>query len=171
MEFYEVLRERRSIRSFTDEPIAPEVISRLVESVFLAPSGCNLQPYRFLFITEGELLGKLRTACRQRSVQEAPLLAVALVNRSGAWKMNATDDRSIGEIDLAIAVEHLSLAATAEGLGSCWIAAFDVRKVNEILQVREPYCADILLPIGHPGEEPRPFFRPVPRDELVKVVQ
>ncbi len=171
MEFYEVLRERRSIRSFTAEPISPEVISRLAESVYLAPSGCNLQPYRFLFVTEGELLGKLRTACRQTSVQEAPLLAVALVNRSGAWKMSDADRRSIGEIDLAIAVEHLALAATAEKLGSCWIAAFDVDRVNEILQVREPYCADILLPIGHPAAAPRAFSRPVPPNELVKVVK
>lgn len=170
MEFYDVLKSRRSIRSFADRKIEPEKIARLAESIYLAPSGCNRQPYRFLFIQDKSVLVQLYEAIPQKFVRQAPLLAVAMANRPLAWRMNSADDRSIGEIDLAIAVEHLVLAAAAENLGSCWMAYFDTKKVEKILNIAPPYCAEIIVPIGYPDETPGKFDRPVKINELVKVI-
>ena len=170
MDFYDVLKSRRSIRAFAERKIEAEKVKRLAESIYLAPSGCNRQPYRFLFVQDRALLEQLYEAIPQKFVRQAPLLAVAMVNRPLAWKMNSSDDRSIGEIDLAIAVEHLVLAAAAESLGSCWMAYFDTKKVEKILNIAPPYSADIIVPIGYPAETPGIFNRPVKIDELVKVI-
>ncbi len=170
MEFYDVVRARRSVRKFTGEPVPAEARKRIAQCVVAAPSACNRQPYRFLWIEDPELLKKLRTVALQPDILNAPVVVAGLVNCDAAWR-DDHDPRSVGEIDLAIAAEHLVLAVTAEKLGSCWVAAFDTVRAAEVLEIQSPWRVDVLFPIGHPDPAGtlRPFVR-VDADEMMKVL-
>ncbi|MCQ2378577.1 MAG: nitroreductase family protein [Victivallaceae bacterium] len=170
MEFFDVLRARRSVRSFQDRAIPDDSFRRIVDAVVCAPSACNRQPYRFLWVRSPELRRKLKTTTLQPTILDAPVVVAGCVDRTAAWRLNAADDRSIGEVDLAIAVEHLVLAAAAESLGSCWVGAFDTKRAAESLGVEEPWRVDFLLPIGFPAGNVSPFTRGVPAEEMMKVL-
>ncbi len=169
MDFYDVISARRSVRQFTAEPVSAEARARIAQCVAAAPSACNRQPYRFLWIENPELIRQLHSVTVQPSILDAPVVVAGLVNRDAAWRLNENDARSIGEIDLAIAAEHFALAVTAEKLGSCWVAAFDTVRAAEILQVQAPWYVDVLFPVGHPAGDLRPFAR-VSADEMMKVL-
>lgn len=124
MEFYEVLSKRRSIRAYTDLPIPEDSLRRITRAVLQAPSACNRQPYRFLLVS-GEAKNRILSVAPQAYLRDAPIIVVAVGEKSRAWQRPG-DDHTLVELDLGIAMEHLVLAAAAEGLGTCWIAAFDV---------------------------------------------
>jgi len=158
MEFYDVLKARRSIRGFKPDLIPEAVLARILEAVRIAPSACNLQPWKFLLIqspTQRELVG----SCYPRGdwLRQAPLIVVALGQRNQAWKR--VDGTSAHVIDVSIAMEHLILAATAEGLGTCWICAFDQTLLHAKLGLTPEWDVVAMTPIGYPNAEPRPFVR------------
>jgi nitroreductase len=119
MEFYEVLRTRRSIRSYRPDPVPQDALDRVLEAVRISPSGSNRQPWKFILVKDPSLKEKLAAACgNQEFVGEAPIVVVACghdirYNRGGY----------MGEmsfiLDVSIAFTHLVLAARAEGLGTC----------------------------------------------------
>ena len=149
MEFYEVLRERRSIRGYQSAEIPRPILDRIAEAVNLAPTACNLQPFLFQFLTSPE---KKKPACQcypQPWLAEAPVVVLALGNRETAWKrLNGT---SAHTIDVAIAMEHLVLAAAAEGLGTCWVCAFDQEKLHRRLGLGHEWEVVALTPLGFPA--------------------
>lgn len=152
----EAIRTRKSVRAFQDEPISPETLKDIMEQVRLAPSARNLQEWRFILVTDPvkrTLIGE--AANGQRFVGEAPVAIVACAE---------TDKRlmSCGHpsylMDVAIALDHLSLAAAAVGLGTCWIGAFDPARVREILGIPDEIEVIGLMPIGYPanpGTQPK----------------
>ena len=165
MEFYEVLRRRRSVRAYVPEAIPEKVLSRLFEAVQLAPSACNNQPVRFLFVTEAETKHRI-CACYPRAwLAQAPVVVVALGNKDTAWRR--FDGTSAHPLDVAIAMEHLVLAAAAEGLGSCWICAFDQEAMRQALRLPECWEAVALTPLGRPAADPGPQGRK-PLDEIIE---
>lgn len=125
MEFYEVVRTRRSVRSYKPDPVPDEVLKRVLEAVRIAPSGSNRQPWKFIIVKDEELKKKVAECCHgQMFITEAPIVIVACgynihYNRGGYM-----GDLSM-LVDVSIAMTHLILAARAEGLGTCWIGAFD----------------------------------------------
>ena len=156
MEFYEVLKKRRSIRAYKSDPVPEEVLDRIMEAAVIAPSACNLQPYRFLVITDPALISRLNGTTRQKFIGTAPVIVVALGQQDAAWHR---DGHSVMEFDLGIAMEHIILAATAEGLASCYIGAFDVKEANQVLQVPAGWSTVMMTPLGYASGEPRPFTR------------
>jgi nitroreductase len=158
MKLYDVFTKRRSIRSFTDEPVSKETLNKLANAVHLAPSACNRQPYKFIAVTSPELKAQLCEVVSQSFIKEAPVIIIGLVNTSAAW-VRAKDNKSMADTDLAIAMEHLVLAATAENLGTCWVASFDVAKVNEILGVTGDWTSQVLTPVGYAKDGAQEFFR------------
>ncbi|HON08909.1 MAG TPA: nitroreductase family protein [Verrucomicrobiota bacterium] len=145
MDFYEVIKKRRSIRKYKQQPIPQEVLSRIMEAVRLAPSACNLQPFKFLIISSKEKKKSLKGVIQDWAL-DAPLLVVALGNKKQAWRR---DGESVHQIDVAIAVEHLVLAATAEGLGTCWILAYDRKAVSDALNIPEEWEPVAVVPVGY----------------------
>ena len=168
MEFYDVLRKRRSIRAYKEDPVPPEVLERIASAAHNAPSACNLQPYRFLVLTDAELIARLNAVTRQKFIGRAPVVIAALGNEEAAWHRNG---HSLMEFDLGIAMEHIVLAAAAEGLGSCYIGAFDVDAANRLLRVPSGWSAVMLTPLGYPAEAPRPFVRGKSVSELWETVK
>ena len=147
MNLYEVIQKRRSIRKYKQQPIPPDVLSRIGDAVRLAPSACNLQPLKFLVISSKEKKKSLKGIIQDWAL-EAPLLVVALGNKELAWRR---DSESVHQIDVAIAVEHLVLAAIAEGLGSCWILAYDRKALSDALNISKEWEPVAVVPVGYPA--------------------
>ncbi len=165
MEFFEVLRTRRSIRGYRSEAIPDAVFGRVFEAVRLAPSACNLQPWRFL-VLKSAARRALACECYPRGdwLQQAPVIVLALGNRTAAWKrLNGT---SAHVIDVSIALEHLVLAAAAEGLGTCWICAFDQDRAHRQFALSSEWEVVAMTPLGYPDPAVplRPFSRNAMRD-------
>lgn len=157
MDFFEVVRNRRSIRSFQSTPVPDEAARRIAAAINAAPSACNLQPVSFKFIRNADLKARLAACCRQEFPAEAPVILAAICNGEKSWKRG--DGFDSADTDMAIAMEHAILAATAEGLGSCWVCAFDSVKAAEVLGVEAPCRVAALCPLGYPAAPPREFIR------------
>ncbi|MCS7258694.1 MAG: nitroreductase family protein [candidate division WOR-3 bacterium] len=166
MEFYEVVKKRRSIRAYKPDPIPEEILLRILETARLAPSAKNIQPWKFIVVKDRVVKEKLVTACRNQTfIGEAPVVicAVALKNiafgrMGGYWNSYP--------VDVAIALEHIVLAATNEGLGTCWIGAYDENAVKELLKIPEDVQVIALTPLGYPKEIPNAR----PRKSLSEIV-
>ena len=152
MNFYEVLKSRRSVRVYDPTPIPESVLERLYEAVKYAPSACNLQPWKILVVTNPEAKAKLCAACSQKALQEAPAIVVALGNSDKCWHRPEGD--AIIPLDIGIVMEHVVLAAAAEGLASCWICAYDMKRVDAAIGAAAPWHVYALSPLGYPGEAP-----------------
>jgi len=151
MEFYQVLRERRSIRAYQPDQIAPEILERIAEAVNLAPSACNKQPWSFRVVLNQEMRNKIGEVYTAEWLLQAPAIVVALGNRDEAWQR--LEGKSIIDVDVAIAMEHLVLAAQAEGLATCWICAYDVARMNQALGILSPWEVVAISPLGKAAEE------------------
>ena len=119
MDFQEVIKKRRSIRGYKPDPIPKEIVGKLAEAVSLAPSACNLQPVKILFVTNPELKAKICDIYTRDWLKQAPAIEVVLVDDKSAWRRIEGD--TIADVDGAILMENFVLAAAAEGLGTCWI--------------------------------------------------
>jgi nitroreductase len=167
MQFHEVIRKRRSIRGYQSQSVPQEKLDRVWEAVRLAPSACNFQPVRFLLVESAAARATVCECYKAPWLREAPLIVVVLGSRERAWKrVNGT---SAHPIDAAIAMEHLVLAAAAEGLGTCWVCAFDQEALHARLKLPPEWEVVALTPLGYPAAEPKPLERK-PVSELVQVL-
>ncbi len=159
MDVLEAIRRRRSVREYLPDPIPEGTLLEVTEALRLAPSACNYQPWRFVLVTDAGLREKLAEACHgQTFVGEAPVIVVgcALPDRAYA-RMGGTWNSA--DVDVAIALDHLTLAAAASGLGTCWIGSFDEGKVKSLLRAPAGVKVVALTPLGRPA---RPeLLRPV----------
>ncbi len=169
MDFYEVIDARRSYRNYTSEEIPDEILERLANVVHAAPSASNRQPYKFLAVRDPDLRAEICEVTPQAFLKEAPVIIAALGNSEQAW-IRPTDHHSLLDVDIAIAMEHMMLAAAAEGLGTCWVGAIDVKALNEVLGLAAPWNVLALSPLGYPAAPPRDFFRNKSARELFEVV-
>ena len=146
----EAIKKRQSVRSYQDKEIPEEILQQILEAGRLAPSACNNQPWKFIVVKDKKLKEKLITACKnQNFVGEASVVIVGCaINPS--YKMG--NGEYSYTIDLAIALEHMSLEAASLGLGTCWIGAFYQDQVKEILGVPEDVRVVALMPVGYPKE-------------------
>ena len=150
MTVLDAIRSRRSVRSYDSRPIPAEVLERLKESLRLAPSACNYQPWRFVLVTEPEMKQKLALAAmNQQFIAEAPLIVVGCGIPQHAYKNMGGYGNSV-DVDLAIALDHLTLAAVEEGLGTCWIGAFQKAEVKRLLDIPNDAKVVAMTPVGFP---------------------
>lgn len=156
MDFFEVVKKRYSCRHYKNQPVEEEKIDKILESARLAPSAHNAQNWKFIVVKEKNNREALAEAAGQAFIAQAPVIIVAVsldpehVLSSGVPAYG---------LDLGIAVEHMALAATALGLASCWIGAFDQNGVKKILEIPQRYKVVALLPIGYPADLPRAKIR------------
>ena len=156
MDLFEVIEKRRSIRSYKPTPIPNEHLKKILEAARLAPSGKNLQPWRFIIVRNPEKKRLLaEAAMNQMFIAEADVVIVALSDPT-IYSSTGTRRRIPYLQDPMIAIEHMILAATALGYGTCWIGAFDEDKVKQIVNAPEELAVIALLPIGVPNENPPP---------------
>ncbi len=157
MELTELIKQRYSVRAYRNEPVAEAKLNRILEAARLAPSACNLQPYQIIVIhsagREDELL---RIYPREWFVQ-APLILCVCGQPRNAWARK--DGRNYFETDAAIAMDHMILAAASEGLGTCWIAAFDADAAREVLRIPADVEPLLFTPLGYAADQAGPKER------------
>ena len=125
MSVLEIIRARTSVRSYRSDPVPEEVLRRVMEAARLAPSGKNLQPWKFILVRDERMKFRLAEASRNQSfIAQAPLVVVACGFPDRSYPRQGNYMKS-WTIDVACAVEHLMLQAREEGLGTCWIGAFE----------------------------------------------
>jgi nitroreductase len=160
MDLFEVIDKRRSVRKYKPEPIANDDLKKILEAGRLAPSGGNRQPWSFIVVRDVETKKALSTAANNQEFIAGADVIVAALGDSRATKMKLPYKLSTSRIshlqDPMIAVEHMILAATALGYGTCWIGAFNENQVKQILKVPENLRVIALLPVGVPDENPPP---------------
>ena len=157
MDVYQCIKERRSVRSYKDRDIEKDKLEMILDAARLAPSANNRQNWRFIVVKEPQLRKRLAEAANgQTFVAQAPVV-IAACSTDTSHTMPCGHPSHL--VDLAIAIDHMTLAARAAGLGSCWIGAFDQKAVKEILGI--PECAEVveLLTVGYPEHWPRPTPR------------
>lgn len=142
--------ERFSTRKFTAEAVSEEDLQYVLECVRMAPSACNKQPWKWLVVKSEEAKRKLQECYDREWFKTAPMYIVGMRNKQENW-IRKEDEKPHGDIDVAIATEHLCLAATERGLGTCWVCNYDPAKMHAYFEQdgREDYEAVVIVPIGH----------------------
>lgn len=149
MDFYDAVRNRLSIRAYKPDPVPDDVLNRILEAGRLAPSAKNYQPWKFIVVRDPSVREALVPACRgQAFVGQAPVVLCACALTEQAWK-GMGGYWSAEAVDLAIAIEHMMLAATAEGMGTCWIGAFLEAEVKKVLEIPDNVKPIALTPLGY----------------------
>ena len=166
MDFQELIRVRYSCRAYRSDPVAEDQLMQVLEAARLAPTADNRQPFRLVVI---------RTAGREQELQrvygkdwfvQAPLVIAACGVPAENW-VRKQDGKNYNDVDVAIVMDHLILAAADLGLGTCWIAAFDPAAARELLELPEGVEPVAFTPLGRPADAPRQKTRKK-SDELVR---
>lgn len=151
-DIFNVIGSRRSIRKYKNKKVEDEKLNQVLEAGRLAPSAKNMQDWRFIVVKDKKLRKSLVSAAANQSfVGEAPVVIVCCtvipnyILRCG---------QPAGVIDGAIAIDHMTLAATALDLGTCWIGSFYADKVRKILNIPDSVGIVELLTLGYPAESP-----------------
>ena len=165
MSFLELASKRYSVRNYTNRPVEENKILEVLEAARVAPSAVNYQPWHLIVVTEQGLKSKIAEAYPRDWFKQAPVVIVACGDHEKSWKRK--DGKDHCDVDVAIALDHLALAATSLGLGTCWVCAFDAKRVHEILRLPEQLEVIALLPLGYPGDAPIPLKKRKDLDELV----
>jgi len=164
MDVTEAIEKRQSIREYQDTAVPEEKLKKVLEAARLSPSASNRQDRRFVVVKDSERRRELSEAANgQRHVREAPVVIAAVATVPAYVMMCGVPSYAV---DAAIAVDHMSLAAVSEGLGTCWIGAFSQEKVREILRIPNEYMVVALLTLGFPRSPGNPKTRK-PLDEMV----
>ena len=166
MNVYEAIRLRKSVRAFADRDVPEETLGRLLEAARLAPSASNRQEWRFIVVRDAATRRQLAVAARnQKFVGEAPVVLACCAETDNHVM---TCGQPCYPIDVAIAIDHLTLCAAAEGLGTCWIGAFDEAQVRAILGVPPAVRVVELLPIGFPCDPAPAAKSRLPLEKIVR---
>jgi len=158
MNFQELIRNRYSVRAYKPDPVEEDKLGRVLEAARLAPTAANRQAFRIIVLPTKGREAELRRVYGRDWFTQAPLvLAVCAVPAEG-WVRKA-DGWNAAEVDATIAVTHLILAAAEEGLGTCWIAAFDPGAAREMLGLPADVIPSAFTPLGYPADSPVPKKR------------
>jgi nitroreductase len=150
MEFQELIKYRESVRDYDPtRPVPQAVLRRILEAGRLAPSAANHQPWKFLVISSQAMLQKVHACYAKDWFRAAPHVLIVSGKREDAWTRRYDGYNSL-ETDLTITMDHLILAASNEGVGTCWIAAFDLQILRSALSLKETEMVYAITPLGYP---------------------
>lgn len=166
MNFFDMIKTRRSVRAYKPDPVTPAQLEQILEAARLAPTAANRQPFRVMVIETAGREEALSRIYGRGWFTDAPyVLCVCGVEDEG-W-VRRHDDKPYLDVDAAIVMDHIILAATALGLGTCWIAAFDPDAARDVLELPPSVEPIIFTPLGVPDDQPGVKQRKS-LDEIVK---
>ncbi len=152
MEFLELVEKRYSVRAYKPDDIEDEKLNTVLEAARLAPTAANYQPFQIIVMhTKGRENELNRIYPAEWFVQPPIIIGICAV-RSEAWTRK--DGKNFTDVDAAIVMDHIILAGTSAGLGTCWIGAFDSEAAKDILNLPEGVEPIIFTPLGYPADEP-----------------
>jgi len=165
MDFGQLIAHRYSVRSYQTRPVEEEKLERMIHAAMLAPTAANRQPFRLIVIPTENRVEELKQIYSKAWFSEAPYVICICAVHDEAWKRR--DGRNYAFVDTAIAMDHLILAAADEGLGTCWVAAFDPEAAREILDIPDDQEPVAFTPLGYAADNPGPKKRKT-EEELVR---
>lgn len=151
MAFIDIAKKRYSSRKFLDKPVEKELLLKVLEAGRVAPSAKNKQPWHFVVITNEETLKNIKGCYERKWIEAAKCIIVVCGDHREAWRR--ADGKIHTNIDVAITIDHITLAATDLGLSTCWVCMFDVMKCASIMELPEGVEPIALIPIGYPADE------------------
>ena len=152
MEYSDLIANRYSVRAYKRDPIENEKLDNVLEAARLAPTAANRQPYQLIVINTKGREDELLKIYRRNWFVQAPLLICACGVRRQSWVRS--DRRRYLDVDVAIVMDHLILAATNIGLGTCWVAAFNENAARKALNLPDDVEPLIFTPLGYPADKP-----------------
>lgn len=170
MEYYDLISTRESIRNYDpNKPVPDEVLNRILEAGRLAPSAGNRQPWTFVLVSSPERLKEVRECYSKEWFKNAPHVLIIVGDKSKAWTRSYDDYNSV-ETDLTIAMDHMILAAENEGVGTCWIIAYEYDVLAKAIGLKPNEVIYSITPLGfpHDGFEKRRNKIRKPFEEVVK---
>ena len=146
MEVFDAIQRRKSVRTYAPAPLPIELVEKILEAARLAPSAMNVQPWYFIVVTDPGKRKRISKSGRFAGfLKESPVVIVGCGDKKASPKWHI--------VDVSIAMQNIVLAATAEGLGTCWVGSFDEELVKELLKIPEQFKVVALLAIGHPRKK------------------
>ena len=153
MEFLELIEERYSVRAYGPDPVEDEKLRQVLEAARLAPTAANRQPFQLIVIQAAGREAELKRIYGRDWFVQAPLIICACGVTAQGW-VRRGDGKSYIDVDVAIAMDHLILAAANAGLGTCWIAAFDPDAAREVLGLPDGVEPIAFTPLGYAADQP-----------------
>ena len=153
MEFADLIQNRYSVRNYLSKPVEEEKLNKVLDAARLAPTAHNFQPFKLIVIKTHGNEENLKRIYDRKFFVEAPIVICACTLKEDGWIRD--DGKNYAEVDTTIAMDHLILAATELGLGTCWIGKFDLEAAREVLNVPERVLPLVFTPLGYPNDKPR----------------
>lgn len=154
MEFIDVINERYSVRGYLDKEVEQEKLEYVLNAATIAPTGVNKQPFKVYVIDTKKYGKELSDIYSARWFIEAPYVLCVVAIRNEAW-VRPWDSKNIADIDATIVMDHMILAATDVGLGTCYVGAFKKNKAHKFLGLEENEEPVLFTPLGYGNAEPR----------------
>jgi nitroreductase len=151
MNFQELIRARYSVRAYKPDPIEEDKLARILEAARLAPTAANRQAFRVVILPTKGREADLRRVYGRDWFTQAPLVLAVCAVPAESW-VRKHDGWNAAEVDATIAMAHIVLAAAEEGLGTCWIAAFDPAAAREVLGLPPDVIPSAFTPLGYPAD-------------------
>lgn len=150
MGFKELVEKRCSVRQYTAEGVSEAALGYIMECARMAPSAVNFQPWHFYVVRSEEARAAVQQSYDREWFKTAPLYIVCTVCHDEEW-VRQSDGKPHGNIDIAIAVEHICLAAAEQGLGTCWVCNFNAAMLSESLSLPANQEPAVIIAMGHPA--------------------
>jgi nitroreductase len=166
MEFNELIHMRYSSRAYKPDPVADDALEKVLAAARIAPTAANRQPFKLVVIHTSGRADEVRRLYHREWFVQAPVVIVACGLPDQGW-VRSFDQANYTMVDVAIAVDHMILAAAELGLGTCWIANFDPSVVREVLGLPDSVEPIVMTPLGYPADQLKPKERK-PLAELVR---
>lgn len=151
MKLLDLIKQRYSCRDYQEKSVEQEKLDYVMECVRLAPSAVNKQPWKFHMVTSEADKAKLRECYKREWFATAPMYIICSILHDEEWVRK--DGKHHGDIDIAIAVEHLCLAATEQGLATCWVCNFHADECKQFFNLPDNEEPAVLIPIGYAADE------------------
>ncbi len=146
MDIFEAFHKRKSVRSYLPTPVSDEDLFTILDAARLAPSAGNVQPWHFIVVRDKAKRDQIAQGCRYgKFLSESPVVIIACgdTHASPRWH----------RVDTSIALEHIVLAATALGLGTCWIGMFNDKELRNLAKLPPTFEIIALISLGYPREK------------------
>jgi len=166
VEFSELIKQRYSVRAYKPDPVPDESLQQVLEAARLAPTAANRQPFQLIVIHTAGREAELKRIYKKDWFVQPPLVICACGVPGRGWTRRE-DGKNYTDVDVAIVMDHLILAAADQGLGTCWIGAFDPDAAREVLGLPDDVEPIAFTPLGYPADQLGAKKRK-PLDELVR---
>ena len=149
MEYFDLIGQRYSVRSYKPDAVEDDKLRQVLEAGVIAPTACNLQPFKLAVMQVEKHFDTLKKICRASFFTQAPLVIGIYADMNAAWVRK--DGKTYADVDAAIVMDHMILAATALSLGTCWIGAFDAQAARDAVSFGEGFEPIAFTPLGYPA--------------------